>query len=80
MSDIDLRPDHEILRDREERLLTMGNRSPVPWRLEWDQEYGDFGSKIGSPYVTGIKAANNDWVVRFDDDYGNDQAANAAPG
>lgn len=46
------------------------------WILCIDHEWGEFGSHINT-YCEGIKCGK-DWVVRFDDDYGNDQWANAA--
>jgi hypothetical protein len=41
------------------------------------EEYGEYGAVLQGPYCEGIRDAAGDWVVRFDDDYGTDQMANA---
>lgn len=62
------------------RFEILGERyrqsSQGKWDLEIESEYGDFGVKLNT-YCAGIKC-NNVWVVRFDDDYGNNQWVNAA--
>lgn len=49
--------------------------APRPWRVTTETD-GDY--EVGySTYVTGVVDRNGEWVVRFDDDYGNNQAATA---
>ncbi len=50
--------------------------SPRPWKLDVQMEYGELFHPLFR-YCRGILDANNEWVIRFDDDYGNDQWANA---
>ena len=51
--------------------------SPRPWSLQFQSDGNEFefGGRI--TYLQGIVDANGEWVVRFDDDYGTDQVANA---
>lgn len=69
---------------REREPLTLKDRpkifnietSPRPWRLNWESEEDELFNVIHH-YVNGIKDANNEWVIRFDDDYGTNQFCNA---
>lgn len=50
--------------------------SPTPWELVIDREPGEMGTTLGYE-LRGVKDADGEWVIRFDDDYGTDQYANA---
>lgn len=51
--------------------------TPAPWAVWTEEEPGYLGSTI-SKYVAGVTGGpTNDTVIRFDDDYGTDQGADA---
>ena len=51
--------------------LRKQSAPPRPWLVVWEHSNPEGWACLG------IKADNGEWVARFDDDYGNDQAANA---
>lgn len=73
-----------VIEQLEALLVSVTTR---PWEVEIDHEYGSFGVLL-SREVRGIRSTEPRrgpadprpprWVVRFDDDYGTDQGADAA--
>lgn len=53
--------------------------SPRPWRVSEELGHKGIPGEPDEPgYIEGVIDAENNWVFRFDDDYGTDQSANAA--
>lgn len=51
--------------------------TPGKWNLIVGEEHGEMGTLL-QRYCEGIRAEDGRWVVRFDDDYGTNQWADAA--
>ena len=61
----------QLATHREKAEAATGGR----WVQQVGTEYGDLGSVLNH-YVEGVRASEG-WVIRFDDEYGTDQVANA---
>lgn len=58
-----------------ETLIALAEKaSPGPWSITIEREYGEYGGRAISAAITGVRSTVAE-IVRFADDYGNDQMA-----
>ena len=56
--------------------MGIENADARPWGVQMGSDWDEW-SHLTSTYPEGVKGADGKWIAKFDDDYGNDQYANA---